>query len=98
MATEWLRDHAASYRVATSSSAHTSPAESAGGFVRVWCYLPSLSSREKRLDLITYAQHYKLTGFITPGKPGIVCVEGAESNVNSYFNDIRSRCRSLIFL
>jgi len=88
-AADWLCKHAASYK--TSILPEPLCSQPFVNFVRVWCYLPSLSSKEKREDLIIYAQQYNLTGFITPGKPGLVCVEGAEYSVNNYFSDIRTK-------
>jgi hypothetical protein len=35
---------------------------------RVWFWFPSLSSKEKRRDLITYAEEHLLTGFLLAGK------------------------------
>lgn len=58
--------------------------------VRVWYYLPSLSTKEKRKDLVDYAHTYKLTGRVVAGKPGMVCVEGTPSNISTYMNEIKS--------
>lgn len=36
---------------------------------RVWFWFPSLSSKEKRRDLITFGEEHLLTGFLLAGKP-----------------------------
>ena len=72
---------------------------------RVWFWFPSLSSKEKRRDLVDYALENSLTGFIvagkssyvnlllshTVGKPGLLCVEGSGKKVDQYMADIKSR-------
>ncbi|KAJ1308055.1 hypothetical protein OPQ81_002122 [Rhizoctonia solani] len=42
---------------------------------RVWFYLPSLSTRSKRDDMVRLAAQYSITGFVLAGKPGLLCVE-----------------------
>lgn len=37
------------------------------GLERVWFWFPSLSSKEKRRDLVEYAPRYDLTGFVLAG-------------------------------
>ncbi|CAD6937074.1 unnamed protein product [Tilletia controversa] len=45
--------------------------------VRAWYHFPSLSSKDKRADLVSYAQHHDppLTGFVLAGKPGVAVIE-----------------------
>ncbi|KAJ4423212.1 hypothetical protein N0V82_002073 [Gnomoniopsis sp. IMI 355080] len=61
-----------------------------GPLLRVWFYFPSLSTREKRKDLVTYAPRYDLTGFVLAGKPGVLCLEGTSRNVDDYMNAIKN--------
>ncbi|KAK4700389.1 hypothetical protein P7C70_g5858, partial [Phenoliferia sp. Uapishka_3] len=61
-----------------------------GLLVRVWFWLPSLSTREKRDDIVKWAPEYGLTGFVLAGKPALLCVEGHEPSIDSYMNDIKS--------
>lgn len=58
--------------------------------LRVWFYFPSLSTREKRKDLVTYAPRYNLTGFVLAGKPGVLCLEGNSKDVDDYMNAIKN--------
>jgi len=59
-------------------------------FLREWIYLPMLYSKEKREDLITYARPFGLSGFVSPGKPACICIEGHAKDIPKYLNDIRS--------
>ncbi|KAF3763636.1 DUF1115 domain protein [Cryphonectria parasitica EP155] len=61
-----------------------------GPLLRVWFYFPSLSTREKRKDLVTYAPRYRLTGFVLAGKPGMLCLEGTSKDVDDYMNAIKN--------
>lgn len=66
------------------------PDEEAGPLVRVWFYFPSLSTREKRKDLVSYTRAYGLTGFVLAGKPGVLCLEGSSGNIDDYMNAIKN--------
>ncbi|PPJ51807.1 hypothetical protein CBER1_09431 [Cercospora berteroae] len=59
--------------------------------VRVWFYFPSISTREKRDDIVNYAPSYGLTGFLLAGKPGILCLEGNAQKIDSYMNFIKTQ-------
>lgn len=74
----------------TSSRAAKSDEATSGTLLRVWFYFPSLSTREKRKDLVNYASRYSLTGFVLAGKPGVLCLEGTSENVDDYMNAIKN--------
>ncbi|GAA5939074.1 uncharacterized protein JCM15063_004413 [Sporobolomyces koalae] len=57
---------------------------------RVWLWFPSLSTREKRDDIVTWAADYDLTGFVLAGKPAVMCLEGTENNIQEYMAEIKS--------
>ncbi|GAA5952336.1 hypothetical protein JCM3765_001946 [Sporobolomyces pararoseus] len=57
---------------------------------RVWLWFPSLSTREKRDDIVNWASDYDLTGFVLAGKPAVMCLEGTENNIQDYMADIKS--------
>jgi hypothetical protein len=69
-----------------------------GEVVRTWHLFPSLSMKDKRKDLVSYASRYNLTGFVLAGKPGLVVLEHtmqatAEDSINvidSYWSDIKT--------
>lgn len=58
--------------------------------VRVWFYFPSISTRSKRDDFIINAPHYRLTGFLYAGKPGLLCLEGTSQNIDDYMKFIKT--------
>ena len=61
-----------------------------GPLTRVWFYFPSISTREKRDDLINHAPSYGLTGFLLAGKPGFLCVEGSSKSIDDYMKFIKT--------
>ena len=77
-AIEWTRDHAKRLwddtvrdkdaRDAIASSERDKDAAGQGKLVRVWFWLPSLSTREKRDDICQWAPEYHLTGFVLAGQ------------------------------
>lgn len=95
---EYIRDEAPNYIKNTQTSS-TDSSNGHGGanggddtapLVRVWFYFPSLSTREKRDDLVNHAPSYSLTGFVLAGKPGVLCLEGSSKNVDSYMRYIKT--------
>lgn len=68
----------------------TQPEKDAGPLMRVWFYFPSLSTREKRKDLVSYTTAYNLTGFVLAGKPGVLCLEGSSGDIDDYMNAIKN--------
>ncbi|WVQ77374.1 hypothetical protein IAR50_007059 [Cryptococcus sp. DSM 104548] len=57
---------------------------------RVWFWFPALHTREKRKDLVSYANEWGLTGFVLAGKPALLCVEGTGITVEKYMSRIKS--------
>lgn len=55
----------------------------------MWLYMHHIYSKTKRKDILQWASDYNLTGFCLPGKPGVVCLEGDEYNVEEYFSRLR---------
>ncbi|KAJ5715603.1 uncharacterized protein N7483_012784 [Penicillium malachiteum] len=74
-------------RAAEKAGSHR---ESRGQMVRVWFYFPSLSTREKRDDMVNLAPSYSLTGFVLAGKPGVLCLEGGSTDIDSYMSFIKT--------
>lgn len=87
---EYLRDQACRFIKPPTSSSLPVEASSDGPVVRVWLYLPSLSTREKRADLVNYAPEYSLTGFVLAGKPGVLCLEGLSTSIDHYMKFIKT--------
>lgn len=96
-AIEYIRDEAPNYvKSSNQQSAYglgngeSATAVQAGPISRVWFYFPSLSTREKRDDLVNHAPGYGLTGFVLAGKPGVLCLEGTTRNVDAYMKFIKT--------
>lgn len=69
----------------TSSNSSKEP------YVRAWFYFPSLSTREKRDDLVNQAPGFNLTGFVLAGKPAVLALEGRALDVDNYMKYIKTQ-------
>lgn len=91
---DYIQEHAPRYLRNASQSRREGPSQQpnkdAGPLMRVWFYFPSLSTREKRKDLVSYTTAYDLTGFVLAGKPGVLCLEGSSGNIDGYMNAIKN--------
>lgn len=58
---------------------------------RIWMHLPSLSTKSKRNDLVTYAPSYSITGIVHAGKPGLLILEApSASDIEAYLSHIKT--------
>ena len=98
-AIQWIQDNGGMY-IIKSHSKRTPTKDSKqqenenrnkenGIFLRMWLYMHHIYSKTKRKDILQWASDYNLTGFCLPGKPGVVCLEGNECNVEEYFSRLR---------
>ncbi|WVQ78885.1 hypothetical protein IAT38_000976 [Cryptococcus sp. DSM 104549] len=88
---EWVRE----YLVPHLPSEEVPPEEDTGlpadtPIERVWFWFPTLSTREKRNDIVSFAEDVGLTGFVLAGKPALLCVEGPALVVEKYMSRIKS--------
>uniref|UniRef100_A0A8B9QSE7 RWD domain containing 2B n=1 Tax=Anas platyrhynchos TaxID=8839 RepID=A0A8B9QSE7_ANAPL len=92
-AREWVKDHASAYvdRELSSSSVTTSNASQSEDviFTRLWIYSHHIYNKQKRKNIIEWAKELSLSGFSMPGKPGVVCVEGLQSNCDEFWSRVR---------
>lgn len=58
-------------------------------FHRIWVYSHHIYSSEKRRNMAAISHQLDLTGFILPGKPGIICVEGESKKVHQFYTQIK---------
>ncbi|KAH1728018.1 hypothetical protein KXX25_008366 [Aspergillus fumigatus] len=86
----YVQDEALRFLEAQRASESETTKTSSGPIVRVWFYFPSLSTREKRNDLVNHAPDYSLTGFVLAGKPGVLCLEGASTDIDAYMSFIKT--------
>ncbi|TID22644.1 hypothetical protein E2P81_ATG01770 [Venturia nashicola] len=89
-AIEWIREEAPDRLVAKMKKDRTNSSQAEEALVRVWFYFPSLSTREKRDDMVNFAPAYQLTGFVLAGKPGVLCLEGTTGNIDAYMKYIKT--------
>ncbi|KAG1471113.1 hypothetical protein G6F56_002306 [Rhizopus delemar] len=59
-------------------------------FLREWIWFPMIYTREKRGHIISWAPSYQITGFLCPGKPGCMCLEGSKEKVAQFIHDIKT--------
>lgn len=59
-------------------------------YTRFWVYSHHIYNKRKREDIVKKARELKLTGFSLPGKPGIICVEGHQSDCHNWWKDIKT--------
>lgn len=57
---------------------------------RLWIYSHHIKSKRKRASIIENARRLQLTGFSLPGKPGIICVEGHQSDTQEFWRIIKA--------
>eukprot|EP00118_Oscarella_pearsei_P001132 m.6687 g.6687 ORF g.6687 m.6687 type:complete len:288 (+) comp16579_c0_seq1:1-864(+) len=88
-AVQWLRDNLESY-VKSQPDVTESPRKTTAQFQRIWFYMHHIYSKQKRKDIIAWADELKLTGFSMPGKPGVVCVEGESGTVDEFSSRLRA--------
>ena len=57
---------------------------------RIWIKSHHIKNKKKRCDIIQLAKDYKLSGFMLPGKPGVICLEGLKENTQHSWKTIKS--------
>ncbi|KAJ5458340.1 hypothetical protein N7475_009728 [Penicillium sp. IBT 31633x] len=87
---EYIQAEASRFLKNKQSESAKSEDTDSGPVVRVWFYFPSLSTRKKRDDMVNLAPEYGLTGFVLAGKPGVLCLEGVSSDIDSYMSFIKT--------
>ncbi|KAM3934650.1 RWD domain-containing protein 2B isoform 1-T2 [Leptodactylus fuscus] len=90
-ATEWLQDNADTYlnTVTPTHDQHGVAAAEDAIFTRLWIYSHHIYNKIKRKNILEWSKELGLSGFSMPGKPGIVCVEGAQESCEEFWSRIR---------
>lgn len=57
---------------------------------RVWIWSHHIYSKIKRQNIVKLCKNSQLSGFMWPGKPGVICLEGTLDNVQEVTRMIRS--------
>ncbi|XP_062907034.1 RWD domain-containing protein 2B [Mobula hypostoma] len=91
-AIEWIKDHAATYMnkesIPTEKRQLTNRTKDTV-CTRLWIYSHHIYNKEKRKNILEWAKELSLTGFCMPGKPGVICVEGAYSACEEYWTRVK---------
>ncbi|XP_077579051.1 RWD domain-containing protein 2B [Stigmatopora nigra] len=97
-AVEWLRDNLGDLVRASSAAAVAAVAAAPPGdndhdgeeaFARLWIYSHHIYNASKRKNILEWAQELRLSGFSMPGKPGVVCVEGARDDCEDFWARVK---------
>lgn len=93
---EWLKDTNEGYFKDLSKQVGNDLPASCEGDTKIgadvgslWLYMHHIYSKNKRKDIINWANDLQLTGFSLPGKPGVVYAEGNAKNIDEYFVRLR---------
>lgn len=87
----WLQDNLENYlMVDDKMDSSESEDKKTVEFERMWIYSHHIKSKTKRKNIVQSANDLDLSGFIRPGKPGVICVEGLKSNTSEFWKTIRS--------
>eukprot|EP00088_Acartia_fossae_P057770 TRINITY_DN6742_c1_g1_i10.p1 TRINITY_DN6742_c1_g1~~TRINITY_DN6742_c1_g1_i10.p1 ORF type:complete len:289 (-),score=30.38 TRINITY_DN6742_c1_g1_i10:161-1027(-) len=92
---DWLQSNATQYLTSTSKDSTTSETDSnsvinSGMFSRLWIYSHHIYSKIKRKNMLDLSKEYCLSGFVLPGKPGIICIEGDSKNTGDWWAIVRN--------
>ena len=85
---EWSKDNCGSF-FSLDSDIPVCSNPTIPEFCRMWLYMHHIYSKTKRRSILAWAEDLELTGFCLPGKPGVVCVEGASESTNEYYHRLR---------
>ncbi|CAG9762309.1 unnamed protein product [Ceutorhynchus assimilis] len=91
----WLQDNATDY--IESKIIPTQCQKKNEELVRYWIYSHHIYSKTKRRALIDSANELNVSGFVMPGKPGIICVEGDSCDVATFWQGVKSMNWKKIF-
>lgn len=92
-AISWLQENVEKYHIKVpppTTSAVATKHKGEDKFSRLWIYSHHIYNKKKREEIVKMAKEYNLTGFCLPGKPGIICVEGTESDCFEWWKIIKS--------
>jgi len=90
----WLQEHSEGYFTSKGETVLVQDTKSAllnsGKFSRYWIYFHHIYSKNKRKNITDLALECELSGFLLPGKPAVVCVEGRLEQVTEWWAVVRN--------
>ena len=90
---QWIQDNKESYFTTENESNSDSVKDVVhpkyDTFSRMWIYSHHIYNKFKRKAILEFSDELNLTGFCMPGKPGMICIEGDNDNVEEFWHRIR---------
>jgi hypothetical protein len=88
----WIQDNQDLFLLSNDTTSKTTNEQilKTKSYSRLWIYSHHIYNTEKRRNIVNWAHELHLNGFSMPGKPGIICVEGQESDVDEYWTRLRN--------
>lgn len=91
---EWIKENVKNYLNKSGQNSQkcqaTKVINTQLNFSRMWIYSSHIYSLNKRKSIVQWAKDFDLNGFSKPGKPGMICVEGEQNNVQNFWTQLRS--------
>ncbi|KAK3915534.1 RWD domain-containing protein 2B [Frankliniella fusca] len=88
-AISWLQENA--HRFKQHEPVKTSSVKiNSDKLVRIWIYSHHIYNKDKRRNILGYASQHCCAGFMLPGRPGVICLEGYEDDCDEVWRKIRS--------
>lgn len=88
----WLQEHGDSYFIPLVKSKKPKTVVRKKNvnnkFSRYWIHSHHIYSKVKRRCIISLAQELNVTGFCLPGKPGMICVEGLDTDCSDFWQRV----------
>lgn len=87
----WLQENAADFlrRSITQKEDSSIDVTESLKMSRLWIYSHHIYRKELLKKIPASAQELQLTGFVLPGKPGIICVEGEKENCDEFWQKLK---------
>lgn len=96
-AISWLQENATKYCVQTTEikpkTVNNRNDDGDMQFTRYWIYSHHIYSKMKRRCIMDLSQEYSISGFCLPGRPGIICGEGWDTDCNEWWQKVKFRNR-----
>lgn len=89
-AVSWLQENAHRFQQIRVDDRPIDGKEEVDRLVRLWIYSHHIYSKNKRRNILGFASQHCCTGFILPGRPGIICIEGVKEDCDEVWRKIRS--------
>jgi hypothetical protein len=88
----WIQDNQNLFLLSNDTTSKTTNEQilKKKSYSRLWIYSHHIYNTEKRRNILHWAHELHVNGFSLPGKPGIICIEGQESDVDEYWTRLRN--------